>query len=133
MHDIVIRGGTIVDGTDKVAFTVDVAIADSRIAAVGGKLGPARREIDAAGLLVTPRLGRRAHALRRPGDVGPAARAFVLAWRHHGDVRQLRYRLCPGEETMLIGRRSATRRGSCLLRRNASGVGSKRLSVEIYV
>ena len=36
MHDIVIRGGTIVDGTGKVAFTGDVAIAGSRIAAVGG-------------------------------------------------------------------------------------------------
>ena len=54
MHDIVIRGGTIVDGTGKAAFTGDVAIAGSRIAAVGGKLGPARREIDAAGLLVMP-------------------------------------------------------------------------------
>ena len=54
MHDIVIRGGTIIDGTGKAAFTGDVAIAGDRIAAVGGKLGPARREIDAAGLLVTP-------------------------------------------------------------------------------
>ena len=31
-----------------------MAIADGRIAAVGGKAGPARRDIDAAGLLVTP-------------------------------------------------------------------------------
>ncbi len=54
MHDIVIRGGTIVDGTGRAAFTGDVAIAGGRIAAVGGKQGPARREIDAAGLLVTP-------------------------------------------------------------------------------
>ena len=54
MHDIVIRGGAIIDGTGKAAFTGDVAIAGDRIAAVGGKLGPARREIDAAGLLVTP-------------------------------------------------------------------------------
>jgi N-acyl-D-amino-acid deacylase len=54
MHDIVIRGGTIIDGTGQAAFTGDVAIADGRIAAVGGKAGPARREIDAAGLLVTP-------------------------------------------------------------------------------
>ena len=54
MHDIVIRGGTIVDGTGKASFTGDVAIEGDRIAAVGGKLGPARREIDAAGLLVTP-------------------------------------------------------------------------------
>jgi N-acyl-D-amino-acid deacylase len=54
MHDIVIRGGTIVDGTGKAAFAGDVAIAGGRIAAVGGKQGPARREIDAAGLMVTP-------------------------------------------------------------------------------
>ena len=60
--------------------------------------GPARREIDADGPAGHARLGRRAHALRRPGDVGPAAGAVVLAWRHHGDVRQLRRRLRPGEE-----------------------------------
>jgi N-acyl-D-aspartate/D-glutamate deacylase len=54
MHDIVIRGGTIIDGTGKSAFTGDVAIADGRIVGVGGRQGPARRDIDAAGLLVTP-------------------------------------------------------------------------------
>jgi N-acyl-D-amino-acid deacylase len=54
MHDLVIRGGTIIDGTGRAAFTGDVAIAGGRLAAVGGKAGPARREIDAAGLLVTP-------------------------------------------------------------------------------
>ncbi|HEX9461390.1 MAG TPA: amidohydrolase family protein [Alphaproteobacteria bacterium] len=54
MHDIVIRGGTIIDGTGQPGFTGDVAIAGSTIAAVGGKQGPGRREIDASGLLVTP-------------------------------------------------------------------------------
>ena len=54
MHDIVIRGGTILDGTGNAAFTGDVAIADGRIAAAGGKQGPARRDVDADGLLVTP-------------------------------------------------------------------------------
>jgi N-acyl-D-amino-acid deacylase len=54
MHDTVIRGGTIVDGTGKAAFTGDVAISGGRIAAVGGKQGPGRREVDASGLLVTP-------------------------------------------------------------------------------
>ncbi len=54
MHDIVIRGGKIVDGTGKSAFSGDVAISDGRIAAVGGKQGPGKREIDADGLLVTP-------------------------------------------------------------------------------
>ena len=54
MHDIVIRGGTIIDGTGKAPFSGDVAIAGGRIAAVGGKQGPGKREIDAAGLMVTP-------------------------------------------------------------------------------
>ena len=54
MHDIVIRGGTIVDGTGAAAFAGDVAIDGERIAAVGGKAGPARRVIDADGMLVTP-------------------------------------------------------------------------------
>jgi len=54
MHDIVIRGGTILDGTGAEGFAGDVAIDGGIIAAVGGKAGPGRREIDANGLLVTP-------------------------------------------------------------------------------
>ena len=63
MHDIVIRGGTIIDGTGKAAFTGDVAIDGDRIAAVGGRQGPARREIDADGPPGHARLGRCAHPL----------------------------------------------------------------------
>jgi N-acyl-D-aspartate/D-glutamate deacylase len=54
MHDIVIRGGTIIDGTGKARFTGDLGITGYRISDVGGKLGPGRREMDASGLLVTP-------------------------------------------------------------------------------
>src|SRR5712691_5981428 len=54
MHDIVIRGGTIIDGTGAAPFTGDAAIAGGRIVGVGGRQGPGRREIDATGLLVTP-------------------------------------------------------------------------------
>src|ERR1700716_4059251 len=54
MHDIVIRGGRIIDGTGKAAFSGDIAITGDRIAAVGGKQGPGKREIAADGLLVTP-------------------------------------------------------------------------------
>jgi N-acyl-D-aspartate/D-glutamate deacylase len=54
MHDIVIRGGTIVDGTGTKAYTGDVALDGDRIAQVGGKAGPGKREIDATGQLVTP-------------------------------------------------------------------------------
>lgn len=54
MHDIVIRGGTIIDGTGAAGFTGDVAIDGDRIAQVGGKAGPGKREIDANGQTVTP-------------------------------------------------------------------------------
>jgi N-acyl-D-amino-acid deacylase len=54
MHDIVIRGGTILDGTGSEAFAGDVAIDGAKITQVGGKAGPAKRKIDANGLLVTP-------------------------------------------------------------------------------
>ena len=54
MHDIVIRGGTIVDGTGAPAFVGDVAIDGDRIVEVGGKSGPGKREVKADGRLVTP-------------------------------------------------------------------------------
>ncbi len=54
MHDTVIRGGTIVDGSGDASYTGDLTIDEGRISAVGGKAGPGRREIDADGLLVTP-------------------------------------------------------------------------------
>jgi len=54
MHDLVIRGGTIVDGTGRAAFTGDLAIDGDRIVQVGGKAGPGRREVKAEGRLVTP-------------------------------------------------------------------------------
>src|SRR5947208_3453894 len=54
MHDLVIRGGKIVDGTGKAAFHGDVAVDNGRITSVGEKAGAGRREIDAAGMLVAP-------------------------------------------------------------------------------
>jgi N-acyl-D-aspartate/D-glutamate deacylase len=54
MHDIVIRGGTIVDGTGAPSFQGDVAIDGDKIVQVGGKAGPGKREVKADGRLVTP-------------------------------------------------------------------------------
>ncbi len=54
MHDLVITGGTVVDGTGGARREADVAIAGARIVAVGADVGPARRTLDADGLLVTP-------------------------------------------------------------------------------
>lgn len=53
-HDLVIRGGTVVDGTGRAAFHGDVAIDDGRITAVGKVDGGGQREIAAEGLTVTP-------------------------------------------------------------------------------
>ena len=53
-YDLVIRNGRIVDGTGAAAFAGDVAVRDGRIAALGRVAGSGRREIDAAGKLVTP-------------------------------------------------------------------------------
>ena len=54
MHDLLIRGGSVVDGSGQRAFTADVAIDAGRIVAVGKVTTPARRTLDADGLLVTP-------------------------------------------------------------------------------
>ena len=54
MHDLVIRNGTIVDGTGAAKRTGDIAINGGLIVGTDGKAGPGRREIDADGALVTP-------------------------------------------------------------------------------
>jgi N-acyl-D-aspartate/D-glutamate deacylase len=54
MHDLVVRHGTLVDGTGTPPRVGDVAIDGDRMTHVGATAGPARREIDARGLLVTP-------------------------------------------------------------------------------
>jgi N-acyl-D-amino-acid deacylase len=54
-YDLVVRGGTIYDGSGNPGFTGDVAIDGDRIAYVGPEApGDARREIDARGRAVAP-------------------------------------------------------------------------------
>jgi len=54
MYDVLIRGGTLIDGSGAVARSGDLAIADGRIVEIGRVSGAARRVIDADGLAVTP-------------------------------------------------------------------------------
>ncbi|MBV1931734.1 MAG: amidohydrolase family protein [Porticoccaceae bacterium] len=54
MYDLIIKGGTIVDGTGNKRFTGDIAIDDGLIAAVGKVTGTAKETINADGLLVAP-------------------------------------------------------------------------------
>ncbi len=52
--DLVIRGGTVIDGTGREPFEADIAIVGGRIAALGEVPGRGREEIDARGRIVTP-------------------------------------------------------------------------------
>lgn len=54
MNDLLIKNGTVIDGSGGDRFIGDVSIKDGVIAGVGSNLGQASRTIDAGGLLVTP-------------------------------------------------------------------------------
>ena len=54
-YDLVIRGGTIVDGTGIPRYKADLAVKDGRVARISGKINPAgAKEIDASGCIVAP-------------------------------------------------------------------------------
>lgn len=54
-YDLIIRNGQVVDGTGAPAKDVDIAVLGGKIAAIGGALkATAAKEIDAAGMIVTP-------------------------------------------------------------------------------
>ncbi|MCU0890288.1 MAG: amidohydrolase family protein [Sandarakinorhabdus sp.] len=52
--DLVIRHGTIIDGSGGAPFAGDVAVKDGCVASVGAVAGAGVEEIDASGLIVTP-------------------------------------------------------------------------------
>lgn len=53
-HDLVIRGGTVVDGSGARRFTADIGIKDGMVAEIGRITSAASRIIDADGLVVSP-------------------------------------------------------------------------------
>ena len=52
--DIVIRGGTVIDGSGAEPFAADIAVKDGKIVAVGSVPGQGSEEISAVGRIVTP-------------------------------------------------------------------------------
>ena len=54
MHDLIIRNGTVIDGSGMARYRADVAISGGRIAGIGRIRERARQEIDAEGHVVTP-------------------------------------------------------------------------------
>lgn len=53
-YDIIMRGGSVADGTGRAPFVADIAIDGGRIVAIGEIDGHGHEEIDATGLIVTP-------------------------------------------------------------------------------
>ena len=55
MEDMIIRGGTVIDGTGKPGYKADVAVKDGKISAIGDLGGlQAEKVLDACGLVVAP-------------------------------------------------------------------------------
>ncbi|OSZ68846.1 D-aminoacylase [Sphingomonas sp. IBVSS2] len=54
MIDLAIRGALVIDGTGAAGIVADVAVEGDRIVAIGGNIGVAREEVDAAGLTLAP-------------------------------------------------------------------------------
>jgi len=54
MHDLVIKNGTVVDGTGSPGRHADLAVADGIVTEIGTDLGSATRTIDATGHIVSP-------------------------------------------------------------------------------
>ena len=53
-HDLLVRNGTVVDGTGAPSYQADIAVREGRIVEIGKLNGSARRVIDADGLIVAP-------------------------------------------------------------------------------
>lgn len=79
-YDVLIKGGTVVDGTGAPGFQADVAVHDGRIAAVSGEgidASAGARIIDATGLVVSPGfIDNHAHVQTRIDDY-PLAENFL--------------------------------------------------------
>ncbi len=91
MPEIVIRGGTVLDGTGAPGHVADVSISDGRDR--GDRHRPPRRpRARRHRLRGRAGLHRHPHPLRRAGLLGPRAPAVVVPGRHHRRGRQLRLR-----------------------------------------
>jgi hypothetical protein len=92
-YDLVIRNGTVIDGTRLPRFRADLGIKWGKVRKIG-RIGQVRAGRD--------RMHRRAgfrrpsYALRRPDSLGSVLHDFRVARCHLVGARQLRLRVCSG-------------------------------------
>ena len=92
MHDLVIRGATVVDGLGHDPIRADVAVAKGRIAAIGDDRQRRGRDDRCRRPRVDAGHHRYPYPLRRAGDLGPNAVAVALPRCHDRCDRELRVR-----------------------------------------
>ena len=93
--DVLVKNGTLVDGTGREPVRADVAVQGERIAAIGKLDGSAGARDRRRGRAGHPRLHRHPHPSGRADLLGPARDFSVLARRHLGGDGQLRRHLRP--------------------------------------
>lgn len=94
-YDIIISGGTIVDGTRTPRFISDIAIKDGKIAQIGGLKGKtAARVLDATGRIVAPGFVDLHTHYDAQIFWDPVLHPFRLARRDFRRPGQLRVRIC---------------------------------------
>ena len=54
MHDLILKNGTVFDGTGTDGKLFDIAVTNGRISAIGKNLGPSKDTVDATGHIITP-------------------------------------------------------------------------------
>ena len=93
-YDLVLKSGTVVDGTQFPRYVADIGISNGRIEKIGS-LGDytATREIDAEGRIVAPGVIDPHTHYDAPNPLGPPLHQLELARLHHRRRRQLRLRL----------------------------------------
>ena len=93
-YDLVIKNGTVIDGTGAFRRRADVAVQDGKVAEIGKVTDGAKETIDASDLIVVARLRRSAYSLRCADLLGSTGQLHLVARRHDCRDGKLRSRYC---------------------------------------